>query len=337
MVFDPISLGLSVGVPLVTGLLGNNASSGDRDAALRINQQALEEYRNLQIPDTEKLKLYLEQYSAGANFNPEAEALVGLQGDTRLSDVSLDPRLRQTQLSSLDTLQDLAGSGMTAIDRAQLEATMRRNNAEQIAQQKSILQNRAARGMAGGGDELAASLSASQSGANRSSAEALQIAADAMNRRMSANNQAADLASSIEGADYSRQSEAARARDVIASSNARLRQQVEGTNVGNRNTANLRNIENTTNTANKNVDLRNNQQQYNKNLLQTEFDNRLKRLDGMSGAARPAADALTNKANATSNMYGNVGSAAAGIGLELMKQNKKKSLSGDEEDFLDGK
>ncbi len=92
------------------GLLGNMLSSGDRDKAMGQIQEIYARYANLPLPDTEKMKLALEEYQSVGNYNPDSEQAVQLnQNDDALQDIAIDPRLRQTQLQQLETLSILGG------------------------------------------------------------------------------------------------------------------------------------------------------------------------------------------------------------------------------------
>ncbi len=318
---DPILTPMLVGtgINLVGGILGNNAASGDRAEASRILKDLYDKYNALDIPDVEKLKLALEEYQSAGAYVPEQEALLAQLSDTNLAGISTDPRLAQTQADMLAKTEQLAETGMSAIDRAQLDQLLRSTNANTTANQKSILENRARRGMASGGDELAAELSAGQSGANRASAEALQIAAEAMNRRMAATGQAAALAKSIEDSQYGRQSDVASARDAIERFNKSMSQDVASRNTQTRNQAQQTNLQNEQARINANTGLRNQQQQYNKNLYQQDFENNLRKLQGMSGAGTAQSKNLDARADATSNMYSNVASGLGSISANLLK------------------
>jgi hypothetical protein len=201
--------------------------------------------------------------------------------------------------------------GMSDIDRAALEEMLRSSRAETTAATKSIIENRAARGMAGGGDELAAALGASQSSANRRSGEALKLAAQAAANRQNALATSSNMAQSIEAQDYNRAAALANKRDAIAEFNNRLSNDTSSANVANRNKAALVNLENAQKIQDANVDLRNKQQQYNRGLEQQRFDNQMRKTESATGQARNLSNLYGNRAAGTADMYA---STAAGIG-----------------------
>lgn len=266
---------------------------GGASQAAGITQEALDQYKQLQLPDIEKMKLYLEQYQSQGQLDPILETAVQ-QGDTRLSDVTLDPRLRSQYMNALEQMSGISQTGMTDIDRAAMSEMLRQSASEEAAQRKSILENRAARGMGGSGDELAAALAASQGSANRANSAAMAQAAQAMQNRLNAVNQTAQMSQAIEQSDYAKQAAQANQRDAIAQFNAQLAAGAQQRNVGQQNTAQQANLQQAQSMSNANVDMRNQQQQYNKELLQQQYQNQLARLAGMSGQ-------YTNLANATAN------------------------------------
>ncbi len=300
------------GIQAGSGLLGGAASQGDRDRAYGISQDIYNQYKNLSTPDIEKLKLYLEQFQSVGDLVPESVSNVGELGASALENVSTDPRLREYQTKALQGYDEIATNGMSAVDKAQLEQLLRSSAAQEQANTQSILENRARRGMAGSGDELAAALGGTQAASNRRSMEALNIAAQAAQRREDALAKSSNLAANLEQSDYNRANALAGKRDSISEFNARLRQNLEGTNVANRNNAQEFNLNKNQGLADKNVTQRNSQQQYNKNLIQQDYDNQLKRLNGMSGAGNTAAKAAQDRADATAGMYTGIGNAVAG-------------------------
>jgi len=313
---------IGAGASLAGGLLGQAASAGDRAASSQMLQDLLMQYQNLNTPDVDALKVYLEQQQSMGDLVPQQEALVGQLGPSALGAISLDPALRAQQMEALNTIAETSKEGMSAVDRAQLDELLRTNAAATTAAQKSVLQNRQSRGMGGGGDELAAMLGNTQSAANRGSSESLKIAAEAANRRLNATDKSANLAAAIEASDYNRAAAKAGANDAIANFNAQLKQGLEGRKNSSANNAQERNLANKQTIANNNTATRNQQQQYNTNLTQQDFENKLKKLGGVASATTGASQNLQNNANATAQMWSNIGTGAGAIGANYMNQKK---------------
>lgn len=295
--------------PIVGAITGNAQASGDRGRADSYRNQALAEFANIQIPDIEKMKLALEQYSSAGSLTPEMVELIS-QGDTALANVSTDPRLRDSQLDALNSISGIADTGMSEADLASFELARRNAAAEGQAKQGQILQNMAQRGVAGSGAELAASLQNAQSTADRLQQAQLEQAKAQQAARMAALQQQANMASGLRSADYTEASNVANARDAIARFNAQNAQNVAQTNVGARNQAQASNLQNAQNIRNQNTELSNQQQQFNKNLQQQQFQNQMQRAAGLSGQLNMQAGNADARAQRTVDQ-------AVGIGQGL--------------------
>lgn len=316
------SIGSGVG-SLIGGILGGNAAQGDYDSAMGLTKEQLEQYKNLSVPDVEKMKLYLEELQSQGTLNPLLETAV-TQGDTNFAAVTTDPRLRAAQLAALDQMSGISQTGSTAIDRAAMQDMLRQSQAQEMANRKSILENRAARGMSGSGDELAAALSASQGSSNQAQDNSLKIAAQAMQNRLGALTSSASMAQAIESGDYNRAANIAKERDTIANFNAQLQAGAQQRNVASQNEALARNLSNAQRIADANTGTRNVQQQHNKSLLQQEYENKLKRLSGMSGASANLSNAYAARGDATARQSQMIGS---GIGSLMGKAFAKPNVN----------
>lgn len=305
--------GIAAGVgSLVGGILGGNAAQGDFDASMGITREQYEQLKNLQTPDVDKMKIYLEGLQSQGSINPFQETASNL-GDSSYATITTDPRLRAQQMSALEQMSGIAQTGMTDIDRAAMQEMLRQAQAQETANKKSILENRAARGMAGSGDELAAALASSQSSSNQSQSNAMKLAAQAMQNRLGALGQSSDMAKSIESSDYNRAAQLANQRDAISRFNTELASQVQQRNIGRQNEAQQLNLKEAQRIADVNAGQRNQQQMDNKELLQKEYDNKLNKLRSQSGAAAGLANAYQGRGQATANQYQQIGSGLGSV------------------------
>lgn len=309
---DPITGAalISGGLQLGSALLGQDAANKQRDAQERALRDAQARVDAVALPDTEKMKLALEQLASAGNFSPEMLSYMGL-GDTELNNISLDPNLRARQMNALQQMAGIAEKGMSDIDRAALEEMLRSSRAEDTAARKSIIENRAARGMAGGGDELAAALGASQGSANRRSSEALKLAAQAAANRQNALSTSSNMAQAIEASDYNRAMNLASRRDAINEFNNRLANTTAQQNTGLRNDAQMFNLGNQQRIQDSNVGLRNEQQKFNKGLAQLQFENQMNKATQGQANSQALANMFGQRAAGTAAMYTDT---AAGIG-----------------------
>lgn len=306
---DPFTIG-SIALPILTGVLGQNASAGARSNAENDMKNALGAYTNLTLPDIEKMRLALEEQQSVGTLTPATETAQTL-GDTALGNIALDPKYNEYTMSALSKMAQVANEGLPDADRAQLDNILRQANQQNVSNQKAILENRAARGMGGSGDELAAQLAGAQSSANTASDQAIQLAGIAAQRKLDAADKSGSLGNILQQAEYNRQKDLYGQQDAISQFNANQKQGTQTRNVDRSNQAQQLNLQNAQNISNTNVATRNQQQQFNKGLEQTNFDNALKKASGVAGGYQNMAAYNTNQANATANMYGQLGGGLA--------------------------
>jgi len=250
------------------------------EQAQEMGQKAAQEFEKIVLPDTEAMKLALEQ--------PELIGLIEAESlsDTELRNISTDPRLAQTQMESLEGIKELAREGMSAEDRARLAQIQREVAGASEARDKAILQSMFARGVGGSGAELATRLQSSQAATNRAAQAGQQLAADAAAARRAALMQSGQMAGQMEQADYARQAQLSAARDAINKYNTMNKQ-----NVAQQNLSSQQQISNSA------VNLKNQQQQYNKQLAQQQFANEMKKASGVASAYSGQANQLMQQAN----------------------------------------
>jgi hypothetical protein len=140
--------------------------------------------------------------------------------DSELADVEVDPRLQAAQEMALSEMEQRGREGLTAEDKAKIDALRGQVGADEKARQASILAGMAQRGALDSGSQLAAQLSSSQAATQRAAEGATQIGAQAAQARREALSQAASTAGNMQQAQYGRDSNVANAIDNIAKFNA---------------------------------------------------------------------------------------------------------------------
>jgi hypothetical protein len=187
-------------------LVGQLVAQGQYDQAQALREQVLEQIKE-----------------SGMSI-PEFDALVAEQAKAH-GDVQADPHLRGAQLDALSQLQDLSSKGgMDEQAQAQLAQAEGRSNQFLRSNNQAILNNRAARGLGGSGDELAALLSGSEAASQQNSAGGIQAAANARQRALEALMNGAGLAGNVRGQDFTLDQANRAAADEMARFNAGLRQ-----------------------------------------------------------------------------------------------------------------
>lgn len=264
------------------GLAGDpNAGSGAAAAASAQYKKMMEELEKLNIPDIEKQKIMLQI--------PELQGILQAEqlGESSMSELAPDQQSVDAQRSAIGKLQELADKGFSEEDMAASRMLSRQVGGDEQARQNSIIADMAARGQGSGGQELAARLASSQGAASRQAQSADQLAIDQANARKQALSQLGSQASQFRGQQFQEQSSAAQARDTINQFNA-----LQRANAGQTNLANRQNI------ANQSAGIKNQEQQYNKGLVQQQFQNQLSKASGQQAAAGNLAQNYQQQANA---------------------------------------
>lgn len=272
-------------------------------------------FKDLNVPNPADLQVQLEELVQQGSLSPEQAQAIMLNG-TAMSDVNQDPSTRQAQMDALAQLQDITDSGgLTDIDRANLNKIATDEQTQARGAREAILQNAQARGAGGSGMEILAQLQNAQDSATRQSQRDMDVAAQAQQRALDSIAQQGNLATTIGSQQFNQDAAKAQAADEIAKFNAQNQQQVNLTNTAANNTAQANNLAAKQAIADANTGTRNAQQQYNKNLIQQNFENELKKRGGSTQTQQFNAQAQgqnsQNQANATNQTIGTGLTAAA--------------------------
>jgi hypothetical protein len=212
--------------------------------------------------------------------------------------ISVDPRLRQAQMDALSQLKERGETGLTEEDRAIQDIMLRDVAAQEQAGQKGIMQGMAERGMLDSGAQLATQLSSQQGAYNRAANQASQNAIAAAEARRQALSQAGNLAQGMEATQFDQGQTERGYKDSINKFNLQNRQNVAEKNLGIRQ---------------QDVGLRNQQQMYNKELLQQQFQNQQGLTQMKANARLGQASNLQNQANALGQASAQKGAALTGL------------------------
>lgn len=306
-------------------LMGNQQASADRRAAERARQQALAQFMNIELPDIQAQRIDPRLVEYLGDFQAQQEAAIGM-GPSAMEGISTDPRLAEAQMSALEKISQMGETGLLPGEEAALRQA--RRGAAQEAQAKSaqLLDEFARRGMGGSGAELASRLQASQSGADRLSAESDRLLQMAQERALAAIGQQGNLAGQIRGQSFGEQSDVARAKDAINQFNTANQQGVQQRNIANTNQANLRNLGEQQRISEARAAQQNMAEQYNKQLLQQQFNNKMNLAAGRAGQFQGTANAAQQQAGNTANMWAQIGQGVAG-GVANYQQGQAQSAN----------
>jgi hypothetical protein len=291
---------------VVGGVLGYAASEDQIDAANQARKDALGQWTGLNAPSVASQQLSLQDLANAGNMVSQNEGNIGMD-PTAMGNIQTDPRLQQAQMAALDQLSQMGQTGLTAGERAALNEARRGSAQEAQAKSAQITSDMARRGMGGSGSELAARLQAAQSSADRQSQQSDSTMQMAQQRALQAIGQQGSLAGQMNNQQFQQQADIAKAKDAINQFNTQNAQQVQQRNVAAANAAQLRNLQNQQSLNAVNTQTHNQQQQYNKGLIQQQFNNQTALAAGRSGQYQGIAQANQQQAGNTANMWAGIG------------------------------
>ena len=293
--------GLISSITDAVGLTDSGAAEDAMKKASGVTKEQMKRLDAIDLPDIEKMKILLE--------NPELVGLLEaeqLEGSA-LEEISLDPKLRENQMKALQSLATQAEEGLTSQDKYAMEQLLGDVAAQERSQLAGIDQEMARRGMESSGAAERAKREALQSGANEARQRAMQMAAQGQQNRMQALQALGQQSGQMQSQDYAQQAQIASARDAIAQANAANRQNVSAQNLAAR-----QNIEN------QRANLANQQQMYNKGLIQQQFQNELQKAGAQNTVSGNLANMYQNQAAAQAQADASTMSTLGGLGAAFI-------------------
>lgn len=294
---------------LGSGIAGaiSNASAADRAAMLQ--EKGMKEWFNLNIPDPRERELALQKFVQAGELHPALEQSVKTE-ESKFNGITQDPHLRESRMRSLAALEQQSYGGEQVQDAAARQKALIESGASNRGHQLAITGDLARRGQLGSGLELAARQNAAQAEGDRLANNSLDIEAQRRQRMLQAMEGAGSLAGNIQGQDFDMAAAKAKANDAINMFNTQNLIGMNQRNIDRGNDATKYNLSTKQDVANRNVGLNNYQQEYNKNLLQQDFENRAKRAAGLSGQYGQQAQQVTQQGQNAAKMWGGVASGA---------------------------
>lgn len=290
-------------------------------------RNAIAEFNNIRLPGVDEQSLNLDDMQYLGDYQAQMEQGLN-QDDSQMGGISLDPRLREAQMGALESISEMGETGFSQAEEAALRQARRGAAGEAQAKSAQLLDEFSRRGMGGSGAELAARLQAGQSSADRLSQEGDRLSQMSQERALNALSQQANLGSQIRGQEFGEQSDIARAQDAINQFNTANQQNVQSRNVNNTNQAGLRNLSEKQRIGETNTGLSNQQQQHNKELLQSRFNNQMALAGGKAGQWNQLAANQQQAAANDAAMMGSIIGAGAGIaGAAIGGKGSGKSTS----------
>lgn len=199
---------------MIAGVIGALVAQGKRDEAEQLYRDALQNVKDLDVP----------------NF----EALIAQEAQKQ-PDVQSDPAVREAQMQAMSKMGSLANQqGLDPQAQAQLQES--RQGIEQAArgQGQAIQSQFARRGMSGSGDELSSQLSAAQGASMRGNQAGLGIASDARGRALQALSGQSQMAGNVRSGDFNQANSNRNAENARQQFNANMRMAAQSGNIAQR-------------------------------------------------------------------------------------------------------
>ena len=325
----PILAAAAVG--LISGAMGAKESAADREQALKMHQDAIRSWLEVNVPDPEQQKLILQRYISTGEMTPELEQAVS-QGQSEMGNTRVDPSLKQAQLSALQKLQQIGSDGgLTLAEQATQQKTLADIESQNRGRQEAIANQYAARGLGGSGLELVQQQMSAQDATNRASQQQLSNLGSARERALQAIMQSGQLAGNMGEQEFDQQSKRAAAQDAINRFNTQNASSVAERNAAASNKAQQYNLDRRQAVSDANIGLANSEQQYNKNLIQQQFENQAKIAAGKSGQYAGAAGQYNQNAQAAADRWAGIGSGIVKAGSAYGQYDANKKKKEDEE------
>lgn len=318
----------------IIGEFTNFLSGGAQQDATQASKDAIKMLQSVELPKIKDMQVQLEGLVSQGLLTPE-EAQLQLQEASLAAGIETDPALLQAQQDALSSLQEIGQNGMTDMDRAKLAQIQRDEASQSRGAREAIIANAQARGMGGSGLELMSQLKNQQDSATRQSIRDTDVAGMAQERALAALQAAGQLGGQMQQTSFNQQLQKANAQDAINQFNTQNMNQFNMANTQARNDAQATNLMNKQRIADANVQTRNNNQQYNKGLIQQDFDNRYRKAGGVASGYQNLAAQYNNNAEQNMKLAGSA-VEAGGKAAAASDRNLKEDITDfDASSFLD--
>jgi len=302
------ALAAAAAISLITSYMAYSANKEASDKQMALMQGVFDEIDRLEVPDVKKQELQVRYLRKIGALTPQLEKKILTDPSAFEGMPGVPQHLIDAQNESLAGLREIhQKGGLTAQDKFRLAQTSMKAATEERGRREAIFQNMRQRGLGGSGMELAANMMSQQAGASRRSMEGLGTEALAQERALQALKDAGQLGGQMRTQEMNEQMQKAEALDAMTRFNAQSRQVTEGRNVDRMNRADELNLADRQRIEDANTGLSNYQQQYNKELWQRDYENRMAKLGLKTGTTTQYSDMVGRQGAAEAQMYSDVG------------------------------
>lgn len=310
-------IGGAIAGPVIGGLIGMQTSAANRAAAQAASQAALNDINAVGAPPDQQAAIILQKFQQAGLYQPGMENMISA-GISQASQTNTNTQGRAAQVQALGQLQQRAGSGYSATDRAALNQIMQQSGAAEQGQLGSIQQALQARGAGGGGAQLAQQLSAAQQSGNQQANNALGVAATGQQAALQAAVQSGQLGGQLNASDFGQAQAKAQAADRFKLFDTQNALAVQQQNTQAANQGQLYNLSNAQQIQNANTQQANAEQARELAAQQQQWQEQMGQAQAQANAQMGYATAQTNYGNQNAGQWAGIGAgvgAGAGAGL----------------------
>lgn len=322
--------------PILGGVIGNIAGAGDRRSARDQVSEAMGMLANMGMPPELAREIVYKKLEQQGQLTPELEQIIQ-QEASKVAEIQADPESIRAQKQALEMLGQRSQVGMTPEERANLAVVQQQAARDAESKRQQILQNMQQRGQAGGGQELAAALGASQAAASTANLGGIQAASAADQARMAALGKYAGLAGDIRSGSFGEEQVRGSAADALQRFNIENQRGVQQRNIGSKNVAQQFNLQEAQRIADANTQMQNQAKQQAREWARQDALAKMGATQAAAGMKMGAANMANQQAQQRAQMWSGigqgVGAGASGIGqynqnqqfMNLLSSNKKPS------------
>lgn len=291
---------------ILSGAIGNIFSSGDKQKAFDLAEEAYQEIEAMGAPPDLAREIILEKYKQAGLYSPELEQAVDV-GISEVSKIQEDPRLKEAQMNALGELEERGKLGITAEERAEMNKVRRQAGQDIEGRRQRILSSFQERGLSTPGLELAAQLQNAQAGANLESENADRIAAEASRRALESIVSSGNLGSKIREQDFNIANSKAQAVDELNRFNVSQQIARQQRNIASKNEAQGRNLSEAQRIQDLNATQRNQELVRQRQAEEEKYRLGLEQAKSKANAKLGQAGLYGEKARDTASTIGGVG------------------------------
>lgn len=323
---DPITGTVIGGLgSILGGVFGSIFGSGEAEKARQAAENAFKIISSTGAPPDMARAIILDQFKSAGVLHPQLEQVINQQF-SEVAGMQEAANARSPQVQALAQIAERARGGLGAEDIAAMNQARDAANAANQGRLGSIQQSYAARGLGGGGAELAASLASAQQAANQQSNEGANIAALASQRGLQAVQGLASMGGALRAQDYQQNLAKAEAQDKLNQFNTMNSVQTQRANIDRMNQAQQFNLAQQQALSNMNTAQANAERQRQMQGLQQNYMNQLNLNQTKANALLGESGYHQGQAKATADQWTGIGGGIAGIAGSLASKGNWNKL-----------